>query len=62
MDPRTIERKARTPIEEGLSMLPYARVNLRMHRERIVWGAVAAIAAAGVGWLLSRNRPTTPEP
>ncbi len=57
MDPRTVERQERTPFEEGLSLLPYARVNLRMHRRRIGWGVLAAIAAAGLGWLAARPTP-----
>lgn len=58
MAPRTVPRQARTPFEEGLSILPYARVNLRMHRQRVVWGVVAAVAAAGTSWLLARRRST----
>lgn len=57
MTPRTRDMRGRTPLEEGLSLLPYARVNLRMHRSRLRWGTLA-VAAAGALWLLNRRRVT----
>lgn len=57
MELRTIEPKGRTKFEEAVSILPYAQVNLRMHRRRIAWGAITAVAA-GVGWILARARAT----
>lgn len=51
-------REARSPMEEGISLLPYVPLYQRMHRRR--WGA-ALLASAGIGalawWMRSRRKP-----
>ncbi|MNK97314.1 hypothetical protein D3C87_1176390 [compost metagenome] len=50
-------REARSPIAEGISMLPYIGVYQRMHRRR--WGAAllaTTLAAGGLAIWLGRRR------
>lgn len=58
MPQRTLDPRGRSPLEEGLSLLPYARVNMRLHRRRLAWGALATAGVTGALWLLARRRPT----
>lgn len=48
------ERPARTPLEEGISLLPYVPLFQRLHRRQ--WGMALLAAALGGTWWLLRRR------
>lgn len=55
MNVRSEDRPARSPLAEGLSMLPYLQVYQRMHRRRWQWGAAAIALGIAALWLARRR-------
>jgi asparagine N-glycosylation enzyme membrane subunit Stt3 len=56
MKPLVEAREARSPLQEGISLLPYIPIYQRMHRRR--WGAalLASLAAGGLAWWWQRSQ------
>jgi len=52
-------RAARTPLQEGLSLLPYIWLSQRMHRRRWTQGLTAA-AVAGLAVAAALRKRATP--